>query len=184
MRTKKIRLKKSFAMAFVAFVLVDAFNSSTLEAEPNGSVSSTLAWPIELVSGQPGLHKETLSQSHLFNICPNIPASVCLFKGIRRPLCLDYCGQGWELYKMKLESLAENGYCQVCYTFCNLQFLLMAMRGDRVCSRGWGFKWLDFHFERIMGQKWENENLTRLPVRCWALGHGKCLGWHARVCFR
>jgi hypothetical protein len=72
LRTKKIRLKKSFAMAFVAFVLVDAFNSSTLEAEPNGSVSSTLAWPIELVSGQPGLHKETLSQSHLFNICPNI----------------------------------------------------------------------------------------------------------------
>ena len=36
--------------------------TSALEAEAGGSLSSRPAWSIELVPGQPGLHRETLSQ--------------------------------------------------------------------------------------------------------------------------
>ena len=43
-------------------VVVQAFNSSTQEAEAGGSLSLKLAWSTEQVSGQPGLlHRETLS---------------------------------------------------------------------------------------------------------------------------
>jgi hypothetical protein len=39
-----------------------AFNPSTREAEAGGFLSSKPAWSTEQVSGQPGLHRETLSQ--------------------------------------------------------------------------------------------------------------------------
>ena len=46
--------------------------TSALEAEAGGSLSSRPAWSIELVPGQPGLHRETLAQggwwgAHAFN---------------------------------------------------------------------------------------------------------------------
>jgi hypothetical protein len=43
-------------------VLAHAFNPSTWEAEAGGFLSSRPAWSTELVPGQPGLHRETLSQ--------------------------------------------------------------------------------------------------------------------------
>ena len=43
-------------------VVAQAFNPSTQEAEAGGSLSSRSAWSSERVPGQPGLHKETLSQ--------------------------------------------------------------------------------------------------------------------------
>jgi hypothetical protein len=45
-------------------VVAQVFNPSTGEAEAGGALSSSLAWSIELVSGQPGLHGETLSQKN------------------------------------------------------------------------------------------------------------------------
>ena len=39
-----------------------AFNPSSWEAEAGGSLSSRPAWSTEQVPGQPGLHRETLSQ--------------------------------------------------------------------------------------------------------------------------
>jgi hypothetical protein len=42
-------------------VVAHAFNPSTLEAEAGRSLSSRPAWSTEWVSGQPGLHRETLS---------------------------------------------------------------------------------------------------------------------------
>jgi hypothetical protein len=39
-----------------------AFNPSTWEAEAGGFLSSRPAWSTEQVSGQPGLHRETLSR--------------------------------------------------------------------------------------------------------------------------
>jgi hypothetical protein len=43
-------------------VVAHAFNPSTREAEVGGFLSSRPAWSTELVLGQPGLHRETLSQ--------------------------------------------------------------------------------------------------------------------------
>jgi hypothetical protein len=43
-------------------VVAHAFNPSTCEAEAGGSLSSRPVWSTELVPGQPGLHRETLSQ--------------------------------------------------------------------------------------------------------------------------
>ena len=43
-------------------VVVHAFNPSTWEAEAGGFLSSRPAWSTKLVPGQPGLHRETLSQ--------------------------------------------------------------------------------------------------------------------------
>jgi hypothetical protein len=39
-----------------------AFNPSTGEAEADGSLSSRSAWSTQGVPGQPGLHREALSQ--------------------------------------------------------------------------------------------------------------------------
>jgi hypothetical protein len=43
-------------------VVAHAFNPSTWEAEAGGFLSSKPAWSTEGVPGQPGLHRETLSQ--------------------------------------------------------------------------------------------------------------------------
>jgi hypothetical protein len=43
-------------------MLVHAFNPSTWEAETDGSLSSRPVWSSEQVPGQPGLHRETLTQ--------------------------------------------------------------------------------------------------------------------------
>jgi hypothetical protein len=43
-------------------VVAHAFNPSTQEAEAGGFLSSRPAWSTELVPGQPGLYRETLSQ--------------------------------------------------------------------------------------------------------------------------
>jgi hypothetical protein len=43
-------------------VVAHTFNPSTWEAEAGRSLSSRPAWSTEWVSGQPGLHRETLSQ--------------------------------------------------------------------------------------------------------------------------
>jgi hypothetical protein len=43
-------------------VVLHAFNPSTWEAEAGGFLSSRPAWSTEWVPGQPGLHRETLSQ--------------------------------------------------------------------------------------------------------------------------
>jgi hypothetical protein len=46
-----------------SWVLVaHAFNPSTWEAEAGGFLSLRPAWSTELVPGQPGLHRETLSR--------------------------------------------------------------------------------------------------------------------------
>jgi hypothetical protein len=43
-------------------VVAHAFNPSTWEAEAGEFLSSRPAWSTELVPGQPGLHRETLSR--------------------------------------------------------------------------------------------------------------------------
>jgi hypothetical protein len=43
-------------------VVVHTFNPSTWEAEAGGFLSSRPAWSTKWVPGQPGLHRETLSQ--------------------------------------------------------------------------------------------------------------------------
>jgi hypothetical protein len=43
-------------------VVAHAFDPSTWEAEVGGFLSLRPAWSIESIPGQPGLHKETLSQ--------------------------------------------------------------------------------------------------------------------------
>jgi hypothetical protein len=43
-------------------MVAHAFNPSTSEAGAGRFLSSRLAWSIERVLGQPGLHRETLSQ--------------------------------------------------------------------------------------------------------------------------
>jgi hypothetical protein len=43
-------------------VVAHAFYPSTWEAEAGGFLSSRPAWATEWVPGQPGLHRETLSQ--------------------------------------------------------------------------------------------------------------------------
>jgi hypothetical protein len=43
-------------------VVAHAFNPSTWEAEAGGFLSSRPVWSTESVPGQPGLHRETLSQ--------------------------------------------------------------------------------------------------------------------------
>ena len=43
-------------------MVAHAFNPSTQEAETSGSQSLRPAWSIEGVPGQPGLHRETMSQ--------------------------------------------------------------------------------------------------------------------------
>jgi hypothetical protein len=43
-------------------VVAHTFNPSTREAEAGGFLSSRPAWSTERVPGQPGLHRETLSQ--------------------------------------------------------------------------------------------------------------------------
>jgi hypothetical protein len=47
-------------------VVVNTFNPSTREAEKGGSLSSRPTWSTACNPGQPGLHRETLSQkSHV-----------------------------------------------------------------------------------------------------------------------
>ena len=43
-------------------MVVHAFNPNTQEAEAGRSLSLTPAWSTEQVTGQPGLHRKTLSQ--------------------------------------------------------------------------------------------------------------------------
>jgi hypothetical protein len=43
-------------------MVVHTFNPNTCEAEAGGFLSSRSAWSTKWVPGQPGLHKETLSQ--------------------------------------------------------------------------------------------------------------------------
>jgi hypothetical protein len=43
-------------------VVVQAFNPSTREAEAGRSLSSRPAWPTELVPGQPGLQRNSVSK--------------------------------------------------------------------------------------------------------------------------
>jgi hypothetical protein len=43
-------------------MVVHAFETSTWEAEAGGFLSSSPAWSTELVPGQPGLHRKTLSR--------------------------------------------------------------------------------------------------------------------------
>jgi hypothetical protein len=43
-------------------VVAHTFNSGTWEAEAGGSLSSRPTWSTEQILGQPGLHRETLSQ--------------------------------------------------------------------------------------------------------------------------
>ena len=43
-------------------MVAHAFNPSTWEAEAGGFLSSRPAWSTERVPGQPGLHREALSQ--------------------------------------------------------------------------------------------------------------------------
>jgi hypothetical protein len=45
-------------------VVAHAFNPSTWEAEVGEFLSSRSAWSTEWVPGQPGLHRETLSQKN------------------------------------------------------------------------------------------------------------------------
>ena len=45
-------------------VVAQACNPSTQEAEAGGFQSSRPAWSTEWVPGQPGLHRETLSQKN------------------------------------------------------------------------------------------------------------------------
>ena len=45
-------------------VAVHGFNPSTWEAEADRFLSLSLGWSTEWVPGQPGLHKETLSQKN------------------------------------------------------------------------------------------------------------------------
>jgi hypothetical protein len=45
-------------------VVAHAFNPSTWEAEAGGFLSLRPAWSTELVPGQPGLHRETLSRKN------------------------------------------------------------------------------------------------------------------------
>jgi hypothetical protein len=45
-------------------MVAQAFNPSTREAEAGGFLSSRPAWSTEYVLGQPGLHRETLSQKN------------------------------------------------------------------------------------------------------------------------
>jgi hypothetical protein len=47
------------------------FNITIQEAEAGGSVSSRLAWSTEQVLGQPGLHRETLTQKKKKKKKPN-----------------------------------------------------------------------------------------------------------------
>jgi hypothetical protein len=44
-------------------VVAQAFNPSTREAETVGFLSLRPAWSTERIPGQPGLHRETLSQN-------------------------------------------------------------------------------------------------------------------------
>jgi hypothetical protein len=48
-------------------VVAHAFNPSTREAEAGRFLSSRPAWSTELVPGQPGLYRETLSQKKQTN---------------------------------------------------------------------------------------------------------------------
>jgi hypothetical protein len=46
-------------------VVAYSFNPSTWEAEAGGFLNSRPAWSTEWVPGQPGLHRETLSQKKI-----------------------------------------------------------------------------------------------------------------------
>jgi hypothetical protein len=48
-------------------MLAHAFNPSTWEAEADGFLSSRPPWSIKWAPGQPGLHRETLSQNKQTN---------------------------------------------------------------------------------------------------------------------
>jgi hypothetical protein len=56
----KFFLKKQKKLGMVMY----AFNPSTWEAEAGEFLSSRPAWSTECVPGQPGLHRETLSQKN------------------------------------------------------------------------------------------------------------------------
>jgi hypothetical protein len=51
-----------------------AFNPSTWEAEAGRFLSSSPAWSTERVPGQPGLHRETLSQKtkYIYNLIKGV----------------------------------------------------------------------------------------------------------------
>jgi hypothetical protein len=55
---------RSFSLKIIKgrAMVAHAFNPSTSEAGAGRFLSSRLAWSIERVLGQPGLHRETLSQ--------------------------------------------------------------------------------------------------------------------------
>jgi hypothetical protein len=55
-------------------VVVHTFNPSTWETEAGGFLSSRPAWSTEWVLGQPGLHRETLTQKKKMS---RLPRSFC-----------------------------------------------------------------------------------------------------------
>jgi hypothetical protein len=57
----KLQTKQNKTKHFSQAVVVHAFNPSTWEAEAGRFLSLRPACSIELVPGQPGLHRETLS---------------------------------------------------------------------------------------------------------------------------
>ena len=72
-------------------MVAHAFNSITWEAEVGGFLSSRPAWSTELVPGQPGLHRETLSRKtnkktktknnkKKVTLCSDLPIQVNIIK--------------------------------------------------------------------------------------------------------
>jgi hypothetical protein len=57
-------------------MVMHAFNHCSRDEEGGRSLSSRVAWSIEPVPGQPGLHRETLSLETTVNnnkeLCPNL----------------------------------------------------------------------------------------------------------------
>jgi hypothetical protein len=61
-KQKQTNKQKTFFLTRQVTLEAHAFNPSTPEAEAGESLSSRPAWSTDRVPGQPGLHKETLSQ--------------------------------------------------------------------------------------------------------------------------
>ena len=64
--------------------MVRTFNPGISEAEAVRSMSLKTAWSIELVPGQPKLHRETLFQEKKFFICFMYVNTLSVFRHTRR----------------------------------------------------------------------------------------------------